>query len=81
MDVSTGGTVDRDEEFLGALAVELSTAASGVSFVYRALDALVQRYNLRDAIIVIDHVPIGRQAFRAGRRPLPVMGGPGAVTA
>jgi diguanylate cyclase (GGDEF)-like protein len=42
-----------------------------MAFVYRALDALVDQYGLRDAFVVVDHPPVGRQAFRAGRRPLP----------
>jgi diguanylate cyclase (GGDEF)-like protein len=38
--------------------------------IYRALEMLVERFELRDAAIVIDEEGVGRQVFRAGRRPL-----------
>lgn len=57
----------------GASTVERILASSdpatgGVAFIYRALDALVADHALRDALVVIDEAPLGRQAFLAGRR-------------
>ena len=54
---------------IGALLADLASAGSGVGFIYRCLDTLVVAWDLRDAIVVIDEEPLGRQAFRAGRRP------------
>jgi diguanylate cyclase (GGDEF)-like protein len=71
LETSTADPTDRGDELLGALAVELNASDSGVAFVYRALDALVDHFELRDAFVVVDHLPVGRQSFRAGRRPLP----------
>jgi diguanylate cyclase (GGDEF)-like protein len=72
-DTSTSERVER-EQLLGLLAMELDSSESGLAFVYRALDALSDRLQLRDALVVVDIPPVGRQAFRADRRPLP---GPG----
>jgi diguanylate cyclase (GGDEF)-like protein len=52
------------------LAGDLQAADSGVDFVYRCLDRLMADWQLRDAVIVVDRPPFGRQAFRAARRPL-----------
>jgi diguanylate cyclase (GGDEF)-like protein len=52
------------------LAEGLATTESGLGLIYRALDALVEEYALEDAAIVIDEPGLGRQVFRAGRRPL-----------
>lgn len=52
------------------LAEGLATTDSGLGLIYRALDALVEEYALEDAAIVIDEPGLGRQVFRAGRRPL-----------
>jgi diguanylate cyclase (GGDEF)-like protein len=62
------------ELLVGALAVELDSAESGLAFVYRALDVLSDHFHLRDALVVVDLPPVGRQAFRADRRPLPAPG-------
>ena len=43
---------------------------SGIGILYRALDDVVAFYDLDDAILVIDEPGMGRQIFRAGRRPL-----------
>jgi hypothetical protein len=43
---------------------------SGLATVYRALDVLVTRYELRDAAVVADIPGLGRQVLHAGRRPL-----------
>jgi len=57
---------------LGAeLLAELAHAhESGISLIYRALDDVVEHYELRDAAIVVEDAAVGRQVFRAGRRPL-----------
>jgi hypothetical protein len=43
---------------------------SGLATLYGALDHLVATYELRDAALVVDVPGLGRQVFRAGRRPL-----------
>jgi diguanylate cyclase (GGDEF)-like protein len=53
-----------------AIAAHLAVNDSGISLVYRTLDALVENYELDDAAIVIEEPGLGRQIFRAGRRPL-----------
>ena len=58
------------ELFVAALAAELSRTTSGVGFIYDALERLVADYDLADAILVIHGPATGRQAFRAGRRPI-----------
>lgn len=52
------------------MARHLAANESGVALIYRALDGLVARHHLFDAAIVLDEPGIGRQVFRAGRRPL-----------
>jgi diguanylate cyclase (GGDEF)-like protein len=52
------------------IAAHLAVTDSGISLVYRTLDALVEHYGLDDAAIVIDEPGLGRQIFRAGRKPL-----------
>jgi len=54
---------------LTSLAAELEVAPSGVAFVYRALDRLRATEGLDDAVLVVDDPSLGRQLFRAGRRP------------
>jgi diguanylate cyclase (GGDEF)-like protein len=52
------------------IAAHLAVNDSGISLVYKTLDALVEQYELEDAAIVLDEPGLGRQVFRAGRRPL-----------
>jgi diguanylate cyclase (GGDEF)-like protein len=52
------------------LAEGLASTDSGLGLIYRALDAMVAQYGLEDAAIVIEEAGLGRQVFRAGRRPL-----------
>ena len=52
------------------IAAHLATNDSGISLVYRTLDALVEQYELEDAAVVVDEPGLGRQVFRAGRKPL-----------
>jgi diguanylate cyclase (GGDEF)-like protein len=61
------GATDR---ILLSLVEDLVGAGSGLQFVYRALDALADRYELKDAVVVVDDPVLGRQAFRAGRLPV-----------
>lgn len=53
-----------------ALVDELPLADSGVAFVYRALAAVVEHFELDDAVLVLDDAVTGRQVFRHGGRPL-----------
>ena len=53
-----------------AIATHLAETDSGISLVYKTLDALVEQYELDDAAVVLDEPGLGRQIFRAGRRPL-----------
>jgi diguanylate cyclase (GGDEF)-like protein len=52
------------------IAAHLAVSDSGISLVYKTLDALVEQYELDDAAIVIEEPGLGRQIFRAGRKPL-----------
>jgi diguanylate cyclase (GGDEF)-like protein len=52
------------------LAANVATSESGIALIYSALDALVQQFDLDDAAVVLDEPGMGRQVFRAGRRPL-----------
>jgi diguanylate cyclase (GGDEF)-like protein len=53
-----------------ALVTDLRSGVSGIPFVYRSLDRLVDIYGLRDAAIILDEVGLGRQVFHAGREVL-----------
>jgi diguanylate cyclase (GGDEF)-like protein len=55
---------------LGRMAATLASTPSGIGFIYECLDQVVTRWQLRDAIVVIDTPSVGRQSFRAGRRAL-----------
>jgi diguanylate cyclase (GGDEF)-like protein len=57
-----------DQQFLAALTGELARESSGLAFVYRLLDIVVERYGLRDLVAVVDSPHAARQVFRAGRR-------------
>lgn len=52
------------------LAEGVANSESGIALVYRALDALVEQFDLDDAAVVIEEPGLGRQVFCAGRRPL-----------
>jgi diguanylate cyclase (GGDEF)-like protein len=53
----------------GELAAALAQHESGIALIYRALDALVSEFELEDAAIVVEEPGLGRQVFRAGRKP------------
>ena len=55
-----------NEELLATIA----STDSGIALIYRALDALVDQFDLDDAAVVLEERQIGRQIFCAGRRPL-----------
>jgi diguanylate cyclase (GGDEF)-like protein len=57
-------------ELSAQLMAGLATSESGLSLIYKALDGLVDQFNLRDAAVVIDEPGLSRQVFTAGRRPL-----------
>jgi diguanylate cyclase (GGDEF)-like protein len=57
------------------LVAELATNQSGLAIIYRALDGLVEQHALHDAAVVIQENGLGRQVFRAGRKPLDDPGG------
>jgi diguanylate cyclase (GGDEF)-like protein len=52
------------------LAASVATSESGIGLIYKALDALVDQFELDDAAVVIEESGLGRQVFCAGRRPL-----------
>jgi len=54
------------EDFVATVA----TSESGIALIYKALDALVEHFDLEDAAVVLEEASLGQQVFRAGRRPL-----------
>jgi diguanylate cyclase (GGDEF)-like protein len=58
-----------------AMVDELTSRQSGLAIIYHALDNLVAQHGLVDAAVVIDENGLGRQIFRAGRKPLDDPGG------
>jgi hypothetical protein len=46
----------------------LSLSASGLAFIYSALELLAARFGLSDAVIVLDNETVGTQIFRLGGR-------------
>ena len=54
------------EDFASAVA----TSESGIALIYKALDSLVEQFELDDAAVVIEEASLGQQVFCAGRRPL-----------
>jgi len=67
--IGTPGAVDM-ADLAEELVVELAHSESGIALIYRALDELVEQFQLADAAIVVDEPSLGRQVFRAGRRPI-----------
>ncbi len=59
-DLSTQG------DSLRAALERLSTAEAGLGFIYSALALLVERFNLIDAVIVLEDENVGTQIFRFG---------------
>jgi diguanylate cyclase (GGDEF)-like protein len=69
-------SVKTDGAEIPELVADLRTAKSGISFVYDIIEKLVERYELSDAVMILDHPELGRQAFRAARRPIGEGSGP-----
>jgi hypothetical protein len=51
---------------------ELAAGQSGLSFIYSALELLAERYELTDAVIVLENESVGLQIFRLGGRDVSV---------
>ena len=58
-----------------AMVAELAGNESGLAIIYHALDRWSREHELADAAVVIDEPGLGRQVFRAGRKPLDDPGG------
>jgi diguanylate cyclase (GGDEF)-like protein len=69
-DIDPTDAVSGDTRLSNALVADLACGVTGVAFIYRALDRLVDTYDLRDAAIIVDEAGLGRQVFRAGRQVL-----------
>jgi diguanylate cyclase (GGDEF)-like protein len=54
---------------LTVLVADLARAQSGIEFIYNVLDRVMEANQLRDAVVIIAEPSVGRQVFRAGRRP------------
>lgn len=64
-------TIDSQaDSSLGSVTADLAAAESGVEFVYRSLDRMQRSSEAEDVLVIVDDGPLGRQAFRAGRRPI-----------
>jgi diguanylate cyclase (GGDEF)-like protein len=60
----------RTDALLTSVTADLADADSGVEFVYRSLARMQRRTEADDVVAIIEGGPLGRQAFRAGRRPI-----------
>jgi diguanylate cyclase (GGDEF)-like protein len=49
---------------------DVDVARAGISMLYAMLDELCARHDLDDAWLVVENPTLGRQVFRAGRRPI-----------
>jgi diguanylate cyclase (GGDEF)-like protein len=79
--------LDAPDDLEATLAVELAAATSGIGFIYRCLGLIVERLEVRDALVVLDEPGVGHQVFQAGRRapdgwstPLALSAPPGVYT-
>src|SRR5687768_13199033 len=63
------------------LAAELALSGSGVGFIARCLDRLVEALTLHDAVAVLHDPVLGPQLFTPGRRPLPFDASPSGLLA
>jgi diguanylate cyclase (GGDEF)-like protein len=45
---------------------ELATSELGISFIYSVLEQLAKRYELKDAVVVLEHESLTTQEFRLG---------------
>lgn len=53
-----------------ALSADLASTGSGLSFIYRTLELLLEEWRIDDLVLVFEENSTGRQLFRAGRRPV-----------
>jgi diguanylate cyclase (GGDEF)-like protein len=60
----------REDALLASVTADLADADSGVEFVYRSLERMQNRSEADDVLAIVDEGPLGRQAFRAGRKPI-----------
>ena len=60
----------RSDALLSSVTADLAEADSGVEFVYRSIERMQQRSEADDLLVIVDEPPLGRQAFRAGRKPI-----------
>jgi hypothetical protein len=51
---------------------ELAAGESGLGFIYSALELLAERFELSDAVIVLENESVGLQIFRLGGRDVSV---------
>jgi diguanylate cyclase (GGDEF)-like protein len=58
------------DTLLASVTADLAGADSGVEFVYRSLERMQARSEADDVLVIVDDVALGRQAFRAGSRPI-----------
>lgn len=82
----SGHTLEEADTTMGGglvheLTGELALATSGVGFIARCLDRLVEALQLHDAIAVLHDPVLGPQLFTPGRRPLPLETTPSTLLA
>ena len=68
-DLKIRGDGTSTDGIVAALASELDRAPSGIAFVYRTLDVVRESLGGEDAVVVVDHVGLGRQAYHGRRGP------------
>ena len=51
-----------------ALSADLASTNSGLAFIYRTLELLLEEWHIDDLVLVLEENTTGRQLFRAGRR-------------
>jgi diguanylate cyclase (GGDEF)-like protein len=69
-DVGASTGVKRMSALGEDFASTVATSESGIALIYKALDALVEQFELDDAAVVLEEASLGQQVFCAGRRPL-----------
>lgn len=60
----------RGDVLLASITADLAAADTGIEFVYRSLDRMQERSQCDDLLVIVEEPLLGRQAFRAGRRPI-----------
>jgi diguanylate cyclase (GGDEF)-like protein len=66
----TADAAPRGRALVADLVNDLAAAPSGVAFIGRCLDRVLETWNLLEARAVINDAELGPQLFNAGRRPL-----------